>query len=227
MLFVAISLALGLEIDCNTLSSRPLLPEEVTFKTQVCDEYFGAYKNVKLKQLRSTSKLVTTGNLGIEVQKPKAGRILIRYRERNKEGRVVEISAFYALTAFDDVWVAKRNIGPNTGLKSRWFKQEEKDIARYLGMHEPEKGALGRKYTERSIRKGQIIFSDMIQNKPFLEANTKVDVILQKKGISITMQGLALENAQNINDLIQVKIKETGKILSGKIDENKIIHCMY
>lgn len=222
MSLLSIFLAAGVTISCGSIKSG--LSHE-PWEAELCNKYFSEFTGVELKPIRTTRREAKESTPVLAVEKPKAGRVLVKRRVRDvKSGSFVEVSTYYVLTAYAGVWIAKKDIRANTVIKKRWAEYEYRNVASYLGIEQLVADSPVGFFTEQPIKKGNMFFLSKLKKKPLVQAGESIGVLIKNGDIRIQTRGIAVWHVYTVGETVDVRIKETGKVISGEIDENSVVH---
>jgi flagella basal body P-ring formation protein FlgA len=222
---VVMSALLSLDIECNTALSLKSPNEGTLWEQEICQTYFPEYLNVRLRAIRNTVKQVSSdiGNKKIEITPPIAGRMTIKRVVRENTDAWKLATTSYAIDAFKEVWVARRTIRKNEVLSGQDIEKVLRNVGNLVGLKTfPEQNPTG-SFVEKGLPKGQIIYQDYLLSKPLVEKNEEVKVVFKSGSLTLEMDGVALENGFKIDDLIKVRLIDTGKVLTGKVKDNETI----
>lgn len=80
--------------------------------------------------------------------------------------------------------------------------------------------------TKRTLRKNQIISPYHLKKRDLIKSGDKILLISQRAGISVSMQGRALNTGAK-NDKIRVKNSSSGRIIEARVIRNGVAAVVY
>ena len=172
-------------------------PDESSFHTAVKLDFD------RVEMLPSRNRV----RLGIQMVK-----CLLRFK--NRPVRTIPIKI--RVKRFQDVVVSTRQLDRHCILQTGdvALARRETTQLRKRAFFSPGK-VIGLR-VNRIIQAGEIITQNLVETQPIITLGTKVEIVVQKGALQITMPGVARADGR-LGDIIKVKSLETRKILSAKI----------
>ncbi len=172
-------------------------PDESPFHTAVKLDFD------RVKILPSRNRV----RLGIQMVK-----CLLRFKNRT----VRTIPFKIRVKRFQDVVVSTKQLDRHSILQTRdvTLARRETTQLRKRAFFLPG-DAIGLR-VNRIIQAGEIITQNLVETQPIITLGSKVEIVVQKGALRITMPGVARADGR-LGDIIKVKSLETRKILSAKI----------
>ena len=121
------------------------------------------------------------------------------------------------ILVYQNVLIAKENIGYGKNLDSTNTTIEKKEISKYYDKVITQIPKDCR--ASRNIVKNSIIQKNFVKPKAIIEKNQNVDIVFQGKGVQITLRGKAL-NEGAMGDTIMVRSEKYNKTYSAHVDSN-------
>lgn len=133
------------------------------------------------------------------------------------------------LTAEVRAWApvvkAKRTIGRFETLKPEDLTVEEVEVSRLYGFFSNPEELLGKR-SRTFIPKGTVIRPEQLEELPEVRKGQRVTLILERSSLSVTCQGLALEDGR-LGERVKVKALPYGKGLYGEVVDEGTVRVMY
>jgi flagella basal body P-ring formation protein FlgA len=220
---LVLSALVGLSIECG--ADLQVATKEETWKKDVC-EVFAGYADVKLQPVRTVSKKIDIdSNLAtkLDISEPAAGRMVVKRAVLSEDGARILLTTFYAVSAYKEVWVARRNINKDSVIGRHDVVKEKKDVADFIGIKALSFDNPAGAYTERRFAKGQIILSDYLKNQPLISKGREINAVMSDGSIKISVRSVALNNGYLENDSVKVKLLDSGSIKVGRVRDSETI----
>jgi flagella basal body P-ring formation protein FlgA len=139
-------------------------------------------------------------------------RVEIQFEGRAIAHRIV----CFELNVFEEIAVACTRIERHDVIQPGQVKMERRDITdsmmRVISSRDDVRG----KRVRRSIRPGECIYRELVENPPDIERGSPVRVIVRKGCVEITATGTALENGM-VGEDIRVLVLSTRKRMSAQV----------
>lgn len=184
------------------------------------------YQDVSVSEFGSVKKKANgavTGQKNIIVSGVKAGRVKVVWIQA-ESNEFFEYTKWFRVKALKSVWVAKRDIPKGHELSAEDFEMSVEDIAPTEGLKKlVAEAPLGR-YTNRHVKQGAKISDEMFSQKPLIEAQSAVDLILMNAGVKISGRGLAVTRGASVGSKILVKFRNNPQSYTGVVmNENTVM----
>lgn len=212
-------------INCDAVSSINISKDdkESLYKSEICSRLEG-YENVELKPLKvirnSLGKKSAINAGDINIDSPLAGSLRVTWRDENQG----VVTLIYELSAMALVPVLTRELEANTTIVESDVDLQKINIAPFFGIKKFFKGSPAGLMVLKRMVKGNYVFSDSVSTVALIHQNQKIIAVIGSNGLSVKANAVALENAFNANDVIKVRILDTGAVVSGRIEGDKYVH---
>lgn len=220
---LVLSALVGLGIECGAGLQGIL--EADAWKEEVC-EVFSDYTDVKLQPVRTVSKKIDVDQKltkKLDISEPAAGRVVVKRAVTLEDGKNILLTTFYSVSAYKEVWVARRNINKDSVIARHDVVKEKKDIGGFIGIRALAFSNPAGSYTERRFAKGQIILSDYLKTRPLISKGREINAVMSSGPIKISVRCVALQNGYLENDSIKVKLLDSGSIKVGSVKDSETI----
>lgn len=123
---------------------------------------------------------------------------------------------------YKNVLVANKDIPINTNLNQEDFNYVLKDVTKVRGSLVDDKSSLESYKTKFSIKKGDILISELIDEIPVIKSGEKLVVEVQKGSVLISLDGFARQNGKigetidvltSLNEIVKAKVVNKNKVL--------------
>lgn len=216
---------LSLEIDCNQQSGLDKPQKDSAWKYQICQTQFSAYTDVKLEPIALTKKNLKGSSLheSIVSSDPLFGRLVVTRVSKKNGGGLESMAIKYRIFAKKKVWVAARSLYAGSNLRPGDAEKVLMEVGGYIGLKsfidlDPQGQIM-----QRRVLRGQILFSEMIAEKPLIDRDKELRVIVSVKNIKLELKGVAIERAYTKDKEIKVRLCKTNKVITGRILNNETV----
>lgn len=123
---------------------------------------------------------------------------------------------------YKNVLVANKDIPINTNLNHEDFNYILKDVTKVRGSLVDTKNSLENYKTKFSIKKGDILISELIDEIPVVKSGEKLVVEVQKGSVLISLDGFARQNGKigeridvltSLNEIVKAKVVNKNKAI--------------
>lgn len=123
---------------------------------------------------------------------------------------------------YKNVLVANKDIPINTNLNHEDFNYILKDVTKVRGSLVDTKNSLENYKTKFSIKKGDILISELIDEIPVVKSGEKLVVEVQKGSVLISLDGFARQNGKigeridvltSLNEIVKAKVVNKNKVI--------------
>lgn len=150
-----------------------------------------------------------------------ARRVRVDYRLRTTEGWTSQRSMWFAVQKIQNVYVAIDTIQKHQPLIHNSTRMQSTDVLAavcepLLEIPEPRVRA------RYPISAGEIICQQAFESVPLVELNQQIALLVPKAGFLISAEATALSQGSK-GDLIKVRIKQSGLIVSARITDEGLV----
>lgn len=138
----------------------------------------------------------------------------------NQTTKSLSIVAEIAL--MQDVLVARQPLSP--GMQIGGVDIEKRPIRDSKRRPLTNTAEIEGKQAKVFIQPGNIIYEDLIENKPLVNTGDKVSIILERGGIKISARGIARQKGGK-GDVIKVSNSDSRKLISAEVIDSLVVVC--
>lgn len=227
MLGVMAAAMLNTAVSCAAVSSSLSAGDAVKqWQRDTCTSLQKEFDDVVLVPTReSYEDSVAVGEKSTTViSQPVAGRLKVSWVELIDAHKVRRYNTSFSIEAYKNVWVFERDLNAGSLIKSQDVALKKVNVAPFLGIKVfADTDPTDKKLQTRS-KKGQIVFREYLLDKPLINRNDRVTVVLQQAGLKIEMDAVALEDAVEQGQKIKVRSVSGGATLTGVVKENNRVY---
>lgn len=196
---------------------------------KICNFFSVNYEHVKLTSLKVMAKAAEQRKSSVAlhepvIEEPLAGRVKISWWNEAKNESAMHLTVTYSIEMYKSIAIFGKNIAVNNTIKDSDIYFNTVNVAPFLGVKGFLKESPVGKMVIKKATKGHYIFSDILSPPAMIKKDQVIYVVVKSAGLSINTEAIALENGFEVDDLIKVKVKNTGAVLTARIKSEKIVY---
>lgn len=177
------------------------------------NSYFADYDKVEFQFINQ----INLNELVIDYSRPiihKSDIVFLPVKYIEKQ-RALNSTIRLKVELFKNVYTAKKDIQFNSSLNEEDFNYELKNVTTLRGNFIGSDANLSIYKTKFSIKKGEILLYELVEEIPVVKSGEKIFLEVQKGSVQISYQGIARENGK-IGEIIDV-LADNNELLKAKI----------
>ena len=224
MLFVpALLLAASNAMPCSATSGpRADVSLLGNVQQQVCQQLSSRYQNISLSLISSgtvpekalADELVAQN---IELGNMRAGRLPVSILWSASAAKKQKGVLWFRVNAMTSVWRTRHDLKAEQLISASDVELVQLDVAiEPTASAQPTASPVG-KAVLRSVRKNQVLASDVLSEPALVKRNDRVRVMLIQAGLQLLARGTALTTGWRKNDVVQVQVTGAESTITGKV----------
>lgn len=195
-----------------------------TVKDLIIKEILARYSHltrIELYDLRLSPEPFSGGRLKVlESPERPFGRVTFTLL-CEAEGKTQKVYATCEIRAWAPVVRAKRSIARYEPIRAEDLGVEELEVSRFGGYFSSPEGLHGKR-AKTWIIAGSVIRPEQVEDFPQVRKGERVTVVLEMPSLSVTCQGLALEDGRS-GQKIKVKVFPSEKVILGEVVDERTV----
>lgn len=223
-----LTVATLLFFSSNTMScsaeSMPLVGRSLIeqVQQQVCQQLATKYDTVSLKLISQGSmtdeQMASRVDVkGIELGAMRNGRLPVSVSWPTASGERRTNAIWFRVTATVSAWRVRRDLRAEHVITPADIEHVKVDVAGESSANPSPTATPVGKAIRRSVRKNQVLASDVLSEPALVKRNDRVRVKLNQAGLEVIARGTALTTGWRKDDVVQIQIAGAEATVTGKV----------